>query len=717
MAATDLERLVVQLSADIKKYENALNRAQGVTNSRARAIETRFAKMSKTINNGAANAAVAAGKAFALIGGAQGFKSLSDSATSIDNALKVAGLSGEALEKTYQSLFAAATKNAAPIESLVTLYSRLSLVQKELGVSGQQLESFSGNIALALRVGGISAQQASGAILGLTQALGNGKVTAEDFGQVLEGAPTILLAAASGIKEAGGSVAKLRQLMLDGQLSSKAFFDGIQAGAPVLEQKVAGAVLTIDQRLTNLNTALINAAREFNQSAKAGETFGNAIDQAAQFVNSINFDNLISQIQAVVGALDAGINKTNLFLEALGNLAGMSNVGKAFVDSLPGDGAKKSYFGGALTVQSNKGITDRTNQAFEGQIQKAGELTADAIKKSVLGDKSSDPVQTTPKGGRLPEGVKPITLSDPKYAVPSTAKKSKGGGGGKGANDYQREIEQIKERTLALQAETTAQAGVNPLIDDYGFAVEKARAVQDLLNAAQKEGMAITPELRASIDQLATGYANASVAAEKLQESQRRAKEASDDFKNTAKDITSGFISDLRSGTSAADALANALNKVLDKVIDIGLNSLFGTGGAGGGGFLGGLFSIFGFAKGGVASRGKPMKTFARGGVSKSAAIFGEAGPEAAVPLPDGRSIPVKFQQPSIPKRAGVGQQNVHVTVGVAADSNGNLMPFVESVSQGQVQKAAPKIVAAANQNVVPTMAKYQNQKAGAEWR
>ena len=31
------------------------------------------------------------------------------------------------------------------------------------------------------------------------------------------------------------------------------------------------------------------------------------------------------------------------------------------------------------------------------------------------------------------------------------------------------------------------------------------------------------------------------------------------------------------------------------------------------------------------------------GGVSNIPAIFGEAGPEAAVPLPDGRSIPVTF--------------------------------------------------------------------------
>ena len=39
------------------------------------------------------------------------------------------------------------------------------------------------------------------------------------------------------------------------------------------------------------------------------------------------------------------------------------------------------------------------------------------------------------------------------------------------------------------------------------------------------------------------------------------------------------------------------------------------------------------------------IKMFAKGGISNRPAIFGEAGPEAAVPLPDGRSIPVTLDK------------------------------------------------------------------------
>ncbi|WP_165219545.1 tape measure protein [Affinirhizobium pseudoryzae] len=465
MAAQDLERLVVQLSADIKKYENALNRANGITNARARVIESRFAKMNKGIAAGFGGLATSAAAAFAAIGGAQGLKQLSDTATRIDNALKVAGLAGAELESVYQSLFAAATKNAAPIESLVTLYGRLALVQGELGISSQQIVSFSENIALALRVGGVSAQQASGALLQLSQALGGGTVRAEEFNSVLEGAPTILQAAAAGIKEADGSVAKLWQIMLDGELSSKAFFAGFQAGAPVLEQKVANSVFTIDQRLTNLGTALVNAAKEFNQSSEAGQTFGVAIDDVSRFVNSVNFDKLIRQIQVVVEQFRFGIESANDFAGAIGRLSGFDGIGRDIVNLLPGDGAQKSFFGGALTVTSTAAISDRINQAFENEVNQASDLTAEAIRKSVLGKPGAVPNTTTAKATRLPAAPQPISINDPAFAAtPTTKPGGKPGGGSRGGggkqSEFQREVEQIKERTAALQAETEAQKSV-----------------------------------------------------------------------------------------------------------------------------------------------------------------------------------------------------------------------------------------------------------------
>jgi hypothetical protein len=59
----------------------------------------------------------------------------------------------------------------------------------------------------------------------------------------------------------------------------------------------------------------------------------------------------------------------------------------------------------------------------------------------------------------------------------------------------------------------------------------------------------------------------------------------------------------------------------------------------------------------------------------------------------------------------------VTVDVRTYVDENGNWHAEVERVSQKQVQKAAPAIVSAANQQVVPTMARYQRDKVGGDYR
>jgi hypothetical protein len=64
---------------------------------------------------------------------------------------------------------------------------------------------------------------------------------------------------------------------------------------------------------------------------------------------------------------------------------------------------------------------------------------------------------------------------------------------------------------------------------------------------------------------------------------------------------------------------------------------------------------------------------------------------------------------------------NIHVTFGTSVDNNGNILPFVESVTQKNISRAAPRIVGAAvteaGRRVVPSLAKHQTQKAGGDWR
>ncbi len=690
--ATDVERLIVRLEASQAKFEKQLAKANQTANKRARSIEARFNRMNKNLSRGFSGLGASIAKTLAVAGGIRGMQSLLDSATRIDNALKVAGLSGAELEKVYDRLRDSAIKNAAPLETLVTLYGRAALVQKELNVSQEEMLNFTDKIALALRVSGQSAAESSGALLQLSQALGSGVVRAEEFNSILEGALPIAQAAAAGLEEAGGSVSKLRQLVVDGKISSEAFFRAFEAGSVILEEKVADATLTTSQGLENVRTAAIDAARDFAKGSLAADGLGAAFQTMADAINGIDFEAFGEEVRKILGWLNdlrAGIEWVQNLGPSIGAALGTDRIGEV----LTGGAISKDFLGGAFTVKSSRALQSRIDNAFAQTVETAGSVSEAAIKewyeKSQAGAGVSLP-DSGPIPGARPDS-KPRTVSLGDFDLPSTGGRGGSGGGRRGGrqNDLQREIEQIRERTASIQAMTAAQATVNPLIDDYGFALERATAIAELEIAAKKAGLEITPQLSEQIRQLATAYATATVESEKLAESQDNARQQADDLKDLGKDVLGGFINDLRNGVDAAEALEGALQKVADKLLDMALNNLIA--GLFGGGFGGGgLLSIFGFAKGGIAAHGKPqpLPRFAKGGVARSASIFGEDGPEAAVPLPDGRRIPVDLRGPS-----ASGSRGTSISMPITIDARDANAPALARVNEQlkEMQRSLPK--------------------------
>ncbi len=169
-----------------------------------------------------------------------------------------------------------------------------------------------------------------------------------------------------------------------------------------------------------------------------------------------------------------------------------------------------------------------------------------------------------------------------------------------------------------------------------------------------------------------------------------------------ATDIENAFQG-IGSSIGAAIAGTKSWKDVLKDVLNMLMQSAFsgfggGRGGGGFGGFLSGLFgSIFGFARGGTILPG------GAGGVDSQLVMFRKS--------PNERVDITKPGQTLNSGRGGVADVRVFV------DDNGNWQAKVEQISDRRVANAAPSIVGQANQNVVPTMARYQNDKAGAEWR
>jgi len=106
-----------------------------------------------------------------------------------------------------------------------------------------------------------------------------------------------------------------------------------------------------------------------------------------------------------------------------------------------------------------------------------------------------------------------------------------------------------------------------------------------------------------------------------------------------ATSLTDAFMSLVNNAKSLRDVLTDVLNQVARLLVQAGTQAFLKS--------IPGLGSFF--AMGGVMSGNGPvaLKRYARGGIANSPqlAMFGEGStPEAYVPLPDGRSIPVKMK-------------------------------------------------------------------------
>lgn len=680
------DKVIVELQAKIDKYNADVLRSQ-----------RNFDTAMNNISRGSLRAEAAVLRSSTAINAAMGLISVAslkaaqtilDTSTRVENSLKVAGLSGQELKDTYDQLYVSAQRYGVPLEAITTLYGRLTSAGKELGANQQELMQFTNLVGLSLQVSGQSATEASGALLQLSQALGGGKIQAEEYNSLLDGARPLLQAVANGLEEAGGSVSKLTQLVKSGQVSSEAFFRAGLAGYDSLEQKAASSSATIETGFTRVANALVRAAGRFNEDTQASDDLNAALGTLASTIDSLNFSNMIEQLNNVGVTLDTILGKVNSTGQALGEMTGLNNIGKTIGPTLErwtggfihrtGSAAGGPTFYEQLAEDEikarNEGLAKiRANPMLYGpQRPNQANLTPVADPTRAINNLPFNQLTGVPAA--LDRPARTVSLSD--FTLPGD---DSGGGSRRRRDEWARETAQIEERTRALQEITTAQAGVNPLIDDYGFAVEKAQAKQELLNAALSAGKTITPELMAEIENLSGAYANAVVASEQLAEKQAEIRDRAEEALALGKDTVSGLIDGFIEGADKADILANSLKKIGDALINDVLNSIFRIQGAGGGGgLLSGIFSLF--TGGGSSDPWAGLRGYATGTTNASPgwAWVGENGPEL-MRFNGGEQVIPNHNLNSFGARSSSVSGNMNgLDVRVYVDDNGNLRAMID---------------------------------------
>lgn len=195
-------------------------------------------------------------------------------------------------------------------------------------------------------------------------------------------------------------------------------------------------------------------------------------------------------------------------------------------------------------------------------------------------------------------------------------------------------IEQTK--LLAMEEELQAKIATLPVESALRQELEKqVKAIEDRLNL---QGLLVDKTL-----ELADAERKAREERERTEQRAAEIKELYASIKGTiAQGIIGGIEATIEAAMTGAEDLEDQLKQIASGVLKQIGSALLRFG-------LNSLFPGFGFANGGImtSSGPAPLKRYSQGGIANrpQLALYGEGSkPEAYVPLPDGRRIPVALQ-------------------------------------------------------------------------
>ena len=161
--------------------------------------------------------------------------------------LRLATGSQQEFNTASKELQRIAVDTGSPLESLVTLYGRISRPLKEAGRSQEDILKVTEAVAVSFRVSGASAEEAQNGVIQFAQALGSGALRGDEFNSVAEQAPRLMQALADGI---GVPTSALKGLAAEGKLTAQVVTEALIGQLPQLTTELAGFGDTVGKEIT-----------------------------------------------------------------------------------------------------------------------------------------------------------------------------------------------------------------------------------------------------------------------------------------------------------------------------------------------------------------------------------------------------------------------------------------------------------------------------------
>lgn len=160
---------------------------------------------------------------------------IADKMNVMESQLKSVTQAGDSYKGVYSQLLEIANRNQTAMGSTADLYTKTARAMQPLGATTSQLMSFTDNLSRTMKAAGLSAEDQSGAILQLSQAMGSGRLQGDEFRSIMERAPTVMQALADSM---GVPIGQLKKLGSEGAITSDKIFSAFQT-LPESVKKIA----------------------------------------------------------------------------------------------------------------------------------------------------------------------------------------------------------------------------------------------------------------------------------------------------------------------------------------------------------------------------------------------------------------------------------------------------------------------------------------------
>lgn len=566
----------------------------------------------------------------------------------IDQRLKRLAKTTEDYTRIQNYLRESSDRLNIDIATLADSYARLLALEESGILNRDEVDGLAEGFANLKAALGVDDSQIGNVLYGISQAFSQGVVQAQELNQVIEPVPGFL----NRIAEAAGekNPQAFREMVKAGEVTSEAFKNYVLQALKDYDGAAEDISDTSVAAVTRLRNSWVNLSRTLGESFLVTGT-SEIAESATSIIEWIN------EISRSAG--DAAIQLRDFAYYT--NLALIKKTG-AFPDY-----SKANFPNGTIAISTEGRGPDAG--ALGGDFNSRLQAEMEAVRQEV--NRMEEAARNVPKPKLKPEEIigRGIDLNNKRAE--------------EAARNAQQEIDKI-----------------NGVVDALRFRNEQLRRgekEQEVYNQLRQAGVEIDSEAGQQIQQLVEQHyvlqevmsLNGEVS-EGATEALRKYGEQARDTEQQLVDISVGGLQSLEDqmvnvikGTeSLSDAWSSMVDSILEDIIRMQIrqnvtaplsDSLNGL--------IGNIFSpslsqgALDLAGGGSLFN---LQGFAKGGISNKPAIFGE-GPmvEAAVPLPDGRTIPVTLS-------GNMGGNSVYNEINIIDQNNNNIQTSTRQGGDGR---------------------------------